>query len=369
MNVLHICSYYLGTRLYQNFINVLERDGINNKVYVPVTQEARASFELNSYVELSHCLNKYDRVLFHYKHNKILRDFYSNFNPYAFDVIHAHSLFSNGYVAWQIHKKYQVPYIVAVRNSDMNTFFKYMLHLRGLGVEILKKSQRIVFLSETYKDELLKNYIPKELYECILDKSVVIPNGIDEFWLNNKYKAMSLDAKEDLNIVAVGTIEKNKNQLTTVNACKELISMGYDVNYTIVGRIIDEAIYNKLIGEQFVNYIPNQPKEELLKLYRGNDIFIMPSINETFGLVYAEAMSQGLPIIYSRGQGFDRQFEDGEVGFPVNCFDVNEIKDKVIEVVENYDNISRKCVNSVDKFDWNAIAHEYTRIYSELVGY
>ena len=38
-------------------------------------------------------------------------------------------------------------------------------------------------------------------------------------------------------------------------------------------------------------------------IYRENDIYVMPSIIETFGLVYAEAMSQGLPVIYTRGQG------------------------------------------------------------------
>lgn len=40
----------------------------------------------------------------------------------------------------------------------------------------------------------------------------------------------------------------------------------------------------------------------------------MPSHKETFGLVYAEAMSQGLPIIYTKNQGFDGQFPDGYVG-------------------------------------------------------
>ena len=40
--------------------------------------------------------------------------------------------------------------------------------------------------------------------------------------------------------------------------------------------------------------------------------FCLPSHAETFGLVYVEAMSQGLPIIYE-GQGFDKQFQDGEV--------------------------------------------------------
>lgn len=366
MNVLHICSYYLGTRLYQNLIDALEQNGINNKVYVPAIRGAGASFELNSNIDVSYCLNKYDRVLFNYKHKKILHDFYLKYNPDKFSLMHAHSLFSNGYIAWKIYEKYNLPYIVAVRNTDMNTFFRYMLHLRGIGIEILKKSQRIVFLSEVYKDELLKKYIPKELHGQILNKSVVIPNGIDKFWLNNKDNAKSLYSDKDINIVTAGTIEKNKNQLTTLRTTKKLISQGYDVKYTIVGRIVNNAIYNKLKKEYFVKYIPNQPKEDLMEIFRKNDIFIMPSLTETFGLVYAEAMSQGLPIIYTRGQGFDKQFKDGEVGYPVNCFAADEIVENVIKIIDDYKAISERCIRLVDKFDWNTISQKYINIYSYL---
>lgn len=367
MNILHICSYFLGTKLYQNFVDVLVHNGTNNKVYVPITQGARASFEIHNYVDVSYCLNKYDRVLFNYKHNRILHDFYSKYNPDLFDIIHAHTLFSNGYIAWQIHEKYNVPYIVAVRNTDMNTFFRYMPHLRGMGTEILKKSKRIVFLSEAYKDELIKKYIPQDIHSLILEKSVVIPNGIDVYWLNNKNEVKLWNSKNDINVITVGTIEKNKNQLTTMSACKKLISMGYRVNYIVVGRVVDRALYNKLIGNDFVQYIPNQSKEKLIDIYRNNDIFIMPSIKETFGLVYAEALSQGLPIIYSRGQGFDRQFVDGEVGYSVKCSDVEEIVEKVQSIIVSYTDISERCIHSVDKFDWNSISERYINLYSEAI--
>ena len=43
----------------------------------------------------------------------------------------------------------------------------------------------------------------------------------------------------------------------------------------------------------------------------------MPSIHESFGRVYAEAMTQGVPVIYSKGQGFDGIYPDGHVGYSV----------------------------------------------------
>ena len=41
----------------------------------------------------------------------------------------------------------------------------------------------------------------------------------------------------------------------------------------------------------------------------------MPSITETFGLVYGEALSQGLLIIYTKGQGFDGQIKEKLAGY------------------------------------------------------
>lgn len=366
MNILHICSYYLEKDLYQNLIRALEQNHIDNKVYVPAPKLATASFELHSSVDVSYCLNKYDRLVFHYKHNKILQDFYSKYDPDSFDMIHAHSLFSNGYIAWQIYQKFNIPYIVAVRDTDLNTFFKYMLHLRGMGVEILKNAQRIVFLSEAYKAELLKRYISNDLHKHILNKSVVIPNGINEFWLKNKNKPRCLKYEKETKIITAGFIGKRKNHLTTASACQKLISIGYSIKYTIVGKIVDKTLHKKLKGNDFVQYIPNQTRDKLMNIFRDNDIFVMPSVTETFGLVYAEAMSQGLPIIYTRGQGFDKQFPDGEVGYSVDYYNVEEIAAKVIDIIEHYSDISQRCINLADKFDWNKISKEYMDIYSQI---
>ena len=97
-------------------------------------------------------------------------------------------------------------------------------------------------------------------------------------------------------------------------------------------------------------------------------MFILPSFKETFGLVYAEAMSQGLPIIYSAGQGFDQQFKDGVVGYPVNNNDPQDIAVKIKEVINNYSEISKACVTKVYKFDWDKVSDNYIKVYQEILN-
>ena len=101
-------------------------------------------------------------------------------------------------------------------------------------------------------------------------------------------------------------------------------------------------------------------------LFRS-DIFVMPSIYETFGIVYIEAMSQGLPLIYTRGQGFDGQFKEGEVGYSVQSDSPSEISERVKAILKNYDYISEKCLSNVDKFSWDRIAGDYKKLYEGIV--
>src|SRR5699024_10492640 len=175
------------------------------------------------------------------------------------------------------------------------------------------------------------------------------------------------ESAECLNIITVGLINKRKNHLAVCKAIESIYHKGKNIKYTIVGKIEDEKIFNKLRKYPFVEYKHHMTKEQLLLEYRKNDIFIMPSITETFGLTYAEAMSQGLPVIYSKGQGFDGQFNEGLVGYHVTPSNSQDIVLAIKKIIENYQNISSRCTQLVKKFDWSKIANEYIKIYNNCV--
>lgn len=239
-----------------------------------------------------------------------------------------------------------------------------MVHLRGLGNKILMEAKCIVFLSKPYRDYLIEKYVKEKNKDLILRKSYVIPSGIDNFWLDNKASFKTLKSENEIRLLHVCGISKRKNISTTIKAINILKEKGYNIKFTIVGKVVDEEVYKDIQKFDFINYIPPKPKEELLKIYQDNDIFVMPSITETFGLVYIEAMSQGLPVIYTKGQGFDGQFEDGEVGFAVDCFDTDEIADKIVDIINNFHGISKKCVRYCDRFSWNEIIDSYEELYN-----
>ena len=333
MKILHINVNYITSALHQIMIEHFEQFDIENNVFVPSYDGQRSIVDVNDYVKISECYKKIDRLFYFAKQEKILKSLINNYKIKSFDFIHAHTLFTDGNVAMRISKMYGIPYAIAVRNTDLNNFFKYMVHLRPLGIEIMSNASAIFFLSPKYKEELFEKYIPKNITENISKKSYVIPNGIDDFWINNIFLKRNKNTEDTIKITKklrclyVGRIDRNKNVGLILESLKILNKRGWDVSLTVIGKIDDKKLFYRLSKYTFFNYIQPMPKEELINFYRKSDIFIMPSHKETFGLVYAEAMSQGLPVIYTRGQGFDGQFLEGEVGYSV---DDNDVYDTIL---------------------------------------
>lgn len=372
MKVLHINCNYIGTTLHQTMIEHLNKLEIESKVFVPTYDINISTIKVNDNVAVSKCFNKSDRFIFDYKSHKILRSVQKLFDIKSFDLLHAYTLFTDGNVAMRLKKKYGIPYVVAIRNTDVNVFFKYMIHLRSRGIQIMKNASAIFFLSESYKKQVFEKYVPINLKYDFEKKTHVIPNGIDDFWFENLRENFSVDKFHNydwndnlIKVIYAGRIDANKNIETTQKALKILREKGYNTKFTVVGKVIDKFIFQRIISDKYTEYIESQPKEKLIDLYRKNDIFVMTSFTETFGLVYAEAMSQGLPIIYTKGQGFDGQFPDGSIGYAVDSLNTKELAELILRIHQSYLEIQRNVLLSVHRFEWDTICQTYRDIYAK----
>lgn len=372
MKVLHINCNYLTTVLHQTMIEALDKTGVESIVFAPTCNTSKSVVEPKENVIVSQCFKKIDRVSFFHKQRKILRNI-EKLDIFQFDCFHAYTVFTDGNSAMELSKKYHIPYIVAVRNTDVNTFFKYMPHLRERGIEILEKASAVMFLSPTYMETVMSKYVPEEKRKMLLRKSYIIPNGINDVWFSNGQArdfGITLERfrQQELKVIYVGRIDRNKNITTTQKALSILRKEGWHIGFTVVGGVDDKREYKRITKDEYTTCLPKKSMKELVEIYRGNDIFIMPSHAESFGLVYAESMSQGLPVIYTKGQGFDGQFPDGEVGFAVDDKDAGSIAEAIEKIANRYEEISTKAIEGSKKFRWDDICEIYKQIYNCIVS-
>lgn len=363
MRIVNICSNFVYSKLYYDFYQSMKEINQNITAYCPVRREGfktalnYVNFEdeyiqnINKKITVSACFKNIDRFFFYHKRRLVYRDYIKKIGI-GDDYIIAHSCMTDGYIAYKLHQKYHLEYTVFVQNTDINVFFKKFPFLRSLGKRIMLNATKVVFSSESVKKAFVEKYLLEDV--DIINKICCIPFGVDNYYLENK--GIPKKMGKELNVITVGSINKNKNQLAVCEALSKLVKDGYTVNYSLCGSIADKEEFQKIAQYSFVSYLGIKSKEELLPLYRENDIFILNSIHETFGLVYVEAMSQGLPILYSQNQGFDGQFDEGYVGYHITNL-VEDIK----KTIDNYERLSKNALEAVDSFSWRRIAEEYLK--------
>lgn len=375
MNILHISNGYVDSKVHSQLAKALDVLDVEQTVYCPVREErllGKNRFK-GKHIKFvfSYCIKPWYKYVYQYKRWRLYHDMKRRLDIGHYDVIHAATLFSDGGLALKVHDEFGTPYIVAVRNTDINTYIKRLKHTHHIGIRILENASKIVFISKGEMEEFCQSEMVKPILDKIKDKLIFLPNGIEDYF----FLHICHERRSGHDVLYVGDFSPNKNVVRLGEAILKLRQeKGFgDVRLVIVGgekegiawksdgmtqRLIDqhpEAI--KALGKIY-------DREELSEVMRSCAVFAMPSKHETFGLVYIEALSQNLPVVYTKGQGIDGIF-DAAVGEGVNALSVDDIAAAIRKILTHPEHYSNLSVD-FDMFDWHKIAQKYLDIYSSL---
>jgi glycosyltransferase involved in cell wall biosynthesis len=241
-----------------------------------------------------------------------------------------------------------------------------MPHLRPLGRRILAGAKRVVFLSRAYREGALKPYLSAAEAAAVDEKAVVLPNGIGDVFHANRGEPKARP-HAPVRFLFVGQLVPRKNVASAIEAVRRVRSAHEGATLTVVGEAVNKRELSLVEACPFAAHRPPVAQRALIDIYRSHDIFIVPSKTETFGLVYPEAMSQGMPVLYTRGQGFDGQYAPGEVGYPVPANDPAAIARAAEALLADFSAASARAVAASARYDWSAIARAYAALYEEAV--
>lgn len=219
----------------------------------------------------------------------------------SYDVIVAH-MPSGIIFADKLSKKYNKPLICAVHNSDLEVLTKpqYSFYFKQKLEEAFKNSKAIACRSF-----VLEKKFTQILPECST-KTFVAPSGVDKNLINENPIEIGTSK---LKVLTCANLIKRKNVDKLIKAIKKV--EGFELNVIGDGKELRKL---KRIGKGF-KFSGRLPKEKVEEEMRKSDVFALPSVNETFGMVYLEAMASGCVTVCSKNDGVDGIIIDEKNGF------------------------------------------------------
>jgi glycosyltransferase involved in cell wall biosynthesis len=372
-SILHICSDFPNQRLYPQLMASIAAAGERQFVFSAVRSDAEVQRQppngcLQIDYSFQNIILKRHRFLFRTKINTARKALLKVVDVRKFDLVHAHFLYSDGALALQLKQHFGMPFITAVRDTDLNLFMKLRPDLWLIAKKVLEEASAVVFLSPAYRSAALARF-GSALATCVRQKTLVIPNGLSAPWLCTQ-PPDDAQLTDDVRVLYVGEFSRRKNVASVIRAVESL-RLRMKVELTIVGGggDFEQAIEAMLTLPQysFVKRLqPIRDTEQLRAIYQSHTIFAMPSFTETFGIVYLEALSQGLPIIYSRGQGVDGYFAPETVSEGVDPNSVASLADAIVRLARRRGSIGPLCISEAHRFSWDSIGQRYARLYRSV---
>lgn len=375
MNILHICNDFAGSRVHSNLVRELDALGLRQTVYCPMRRSGLQGCNAfdGQYVTFhySDARRPWHRVMFLLKERAFWKDMQQRIDLSGLNLIHASTVFSDGVLAYRAWQQAGIPYVVAVRSTDVDDFGRLTPHVWPLGRRVLRHAGRIYFISEAMRQGFWQLPWVRGMRAEIESRCLLRPNGIDDYWIQNIQERPS----RGRDVLYVGDFQgrKNVSRLIESVALLRRDEAFCDVRLTLVGGGRDRGgRVERLIAEHadFVDFHGAiRDRSQLAALMRSHAVFCMPSESETFGLVYVEALSQGMPIIFSRGTGIDGMFPDCDlpVGLAVRPQRTEDICGALREVIGHPGRYGNGAVD-FRQFSWPVIAQAYLRDYEALLA-
>jgi glycosyltransferase involved in cell wall biosynthesis len=111
-------------------------------------------------------------------------------------------------------------------------------------------------------------------------------------------------------------------------------------------------------------------RDEMARLYASHDLFVMPSRMEPFGLVFAEALGQGLPCVARNACAMPEIVTPGVSGALIDKDDSNELAEAIASVLiddELYKSCAARASAITEYFSWSRAAKGITDVISREI--
>lgn len=238
-------------------------------------------------------------------------------------------------------------------------------HNKGMADDVNRWPYRWL-LPLCYKDAkviLLSWYLYPDIEKVVKKEDVFIcPNGIkvQEFKssINDNEKKSRTGEFENRvpRLLFLSNLIESKGVLVLLDALEILKDKGYSFICDFVGgetKEIDAKRFAEEVEKRGLNeiaiYKGRKYGKEKEEAFEQSDVFVLPTYNETFGLVNLEAMAHKKPVVSTNEGGIPDVIKDGENGLISKRKDPNSLAQCIGKLLDNEDLRERMGLNGYQK--------------------
>ena len=282
-----------------------------------------------------------------------------------FDIVHAHDwmTYPAGIVVAAISGK---PLVVHVHSTEFDRSGEHVNQMiYNIERQGMERADKVIAVSFYTRSIIISRYgISGEKVE-------VVHNGVERN-NNNDWSLDETGIKKDEKIVLfLGRITMQKGPEYFLRAAKKVLEVMDNVKFVMAGSgdLMHRAVEMAAelgIGQKvlFTGFLRG---EDVRKIYKMADLYVMPSVSEPFGIAPLEALNHDVPVIISKQSGVSEVLTHA---LKVDFWDVNEIANKIVAVLKYPPlQVTLRDQGSfeVRKLRWKDSAAKCAKIYEEML--
>lgn len=283
-----------------------------------------------------------------------------------FDLVHAHFVWPNGHAAIRLGEEHGVPVVVTAHGYDIYDLPYRDDAWRQLISDAITRADRVVAVSESTRrcaTEVAPGVDP-----------VVIPNG----YRAEAFRPLDTDScRRQLGlpldrtiVLTAGGFVPEKGQRYLIEAASTLEEQGEDIFWVLMGM---GRLHNDLVdrirrfGLEDRFLLPGWADHaEMPSWMNACDLFVLPSLSESFGLVQVEAMACGKPVVTTINGGSEEIVASPEVGILVPAGNAGALAEAIAlglkrswcsETIRSY----------AEKYRWDVGVERLMNLYADLL--
>ena len=250
-----------------------------------------------------------------------------------------------------------------IKHFSLKALYQYIMQTRAER-KLLQKALDLVVDTDYVADEI-RRYI-----NTAISKIHVIPQGVDE-----RFFLIHCSSASDI-ILSVGAFSRRKSHILLIKSFEKICKKKIYANLVICGNIAEKDYYDEVKDyvsqssyKNRISLLTNVTKEELFKHYASAKVFALHSYEESQGIVLAEAMAVGLPVVSTRVGGIPDVICDGKTGFLTEYGDTDTFADAMKKLLFSdvlWNQMSTQCNDEAKRYSWSFIADNIDKVYCSI---